>query len=436
MDNHCGFTGTRETLTEAQRTTLKVVLLALKGRGFTHLHHGDCKGADASADALALELGLLRVSHPPDINTLRAYCKAEEVRTPKAYLTRNADIVAESAVMVACPRDMTETQRSGTWSTIRLARKKGVKLLIILPSGQVKGGDHVSPPPSSTPVPETLPPQVFQMAKKIQMTPRHTDKYVVMFLSYGANRPAYGNARDVAIGDVLTYFEESRFTTQIVSSVTAVGCKVAPMVVGDFVVADAATVTYDSFYEILRPRTSISGDLTPPAPLEIEEEEVPEEEETTEEIVVEEPTPVGAEPEVVESTEPEEDMPVETPVEEEAPIVLEVEEIGVPVAPQIEAPPSPVEAPKVKAPKADPKSKGMEERDPRLPPAGHLLVIPQKGSARPSATLDMVTVLEQGFEYQGIFYKSLSGLAKTITGKGVNGFAHFNLTEPWVAKEN
>jgi len=280
------------------------------------------------------------------------------------------------------------------------------------------------------------------MAKKIQMTPRHTDKYVVMFLSYGANRPAYGNARDVAIGDVLTYFEESRFTTQVVSSVNAVGCKVAPMVVGDFVVADAATVTYDSFYEILRPRTSISGDLTPPAPLEIEEEEeVTEDETEDDEIVVVEPTPV------VESTEPEEDMPVETPVEEEdpsvetpveeeTPIEPEVAEIEVPVVPQVAAPPSPVEAPKVKAPKADPKPKGTEERDPRLPPAGHFLVVPQKGSARPSATLDMVTVLEQGFEYQGIFYKSLSGLAKTITGKGVNGFAHFNLTEPWVDKEN
>ena len=38
-----------------------------------------------------------------------------------------------------------------------------------------------------------------------------------------------------------------------------------------------------------------------------------------------------------------------------------------------------------------------------------------------------VTVLEQGFEYDGRIYKSLTAVAKRITGKHWNGFHFFGL---------
>ena len=62
------------------------------------------------------------------------------------------------------------------------------------------------------------------------------------------------------------------------------------------------------------------------------------------------------------------------------------------------------------------------QRDPRLPKAGTDLVREWHSKKY------VVRVLEQGFEYQGKPYRSLSALAKHITGQIVNGFAWFALT--------
>jgi hypothetical protein len=41
----------------------------------------------------------------------------------------------------------------------------------------------------------------------------------------------------------------------------------------------------------------------------------------------------------------------------------------------------------------------------------------------------IVTVLDDGFEFDGDRYKSLSSIAKVITGQHWNGFRFFNLTK-------
>ena len=79
-----------------------------------------------------------------------------------------------------------------------------------------------------------------------------------------------------------------------------------------------------------------------------------------------------------------------------------------------------------KAPKAAP---AMPERttagtiaiesDDRLPPAGTILVREYKGR-----TL-LVRVLPHGFEFEGEVFKSLSAVAKKITGQHCNGFHFF-----------
>jgi hypothetical protein len=60
-------------------------------------------------------------------------------------------------------------------------------------------------------------------------------------------------------------------------------------------------------------------------------------------------------------------------------------------------------------------------RDPRLPPAGERLTRQFQG------TTISVEVLEQGFLYQGQAYKSLSAVARHVTGTQWNGFAFFGL---------
>jgi len=61
-------------------------------------------------------------------------------------------------------------------------------------------------------------------------------------------------------------------------------------------------------------------------------------------------------------------------------------------------------------------------RDRRLPPPGTILARPYKDQ------VVQVQVLEQGFAYQGQIYKSLSAIAKVITGSHCNGFWFFRLT--------
>ena len=59
--------------------------------------------------------------------------------------------------------------------------------------------------------------------------------------------------------------------------------------------------------------------------------------------------------------------------------------------------------------------------DKRLPMAGTVLRRQYKGK------MYSVTVLEDGFAYDGRLYRSLSALAKEITGAHWNGFAFFNI---------
>ncbi len=60
--------------------------------------------------------------------------------------------------------------------------------------------------------------------------------------------------------------------------------------------------------------------------------------------------------------------------------------------------------------------------DPRLPPPGSVLTRPYKGAEV------RVTVLLDGFEYEGAHYGSLSAVAKAVTGSHTNGFLFFGLT--------
>ncbi len=59
--------------------------------------------------------------------------------------------------------------------------------------------------------------------------------------------------------------------------------------------------------------------------------------------------------------------------------------------------------------------------DDRFPPSGTVITRDYKGQ-----TL-RVTVLQNGFEYEGEVYRSISAVAKAVTGSHLSGIAFFNL---------
>lgn len=130
-----GFTGTQQGMTKEQKEFLKYILSkTAEVYKYGEFHHGDCIRADAEAHDIA-EKYFECVIHPPDIMAKRAFKKAKQIRTPKPYLYRNRDIVDECNELIATPKEVDEQKRSGTWSTIRYARKMKKRVTIIYPNG-------------------------------------------------------------------------------------------------------------------------------------------------------------------------------------------------------------------------------------------------------------------------------------------------------------
>lgn len=129
-----GFTGTQDGMNAYQKIGIHKILLALKKNGYGQFHHGDCVGADAQAHEIANDMNYTIVIHPPINPKKRAYCKnAYEVKPEKEYLDRNHDIVDETDLLIATPKGEEEL-RSGTWSTIRYAKKQNKNIVIIYPN--------------------------------------------------------------------------------------------------------------------------------------------------------------------------------------------------------------------------------------------------------------------------------------------------------------
>jgi hypothetical protein len=134
---HIGFAGTRLGMTSDQMGALREVLAPLRQ---AVLHHGDAIGADAEAHDIALTLGWKAVIHPPINETWRAHKVASEERPAKPYLVRNRDIVDETELLVAAPAKAAEHLQSGTWATVRYARRLGRPVLVVLPDGKIVRG--------------------------------------------------------------------------------------------------------------------------------------------------------------------------------------------------------------------------------------------------------------------------------------------------------
>jgi len=133
-----GFTGTRKGMTEPQKKNFGKLL---KKYDISEFHHGDCIGSDEEAHEIADKLNCRIHIHPPLDRKHRAFCNplATYSHPPKPYLERNHDIVNDTAILIAAPDSDKEKMRSGTWATIRYAKKKGKDVIVIYPNGLVEG---------------------------------------------------------------------------------------------------------------------------------------------------------------------------------------------------------------------------------------------------------------------------------------------------------
>lgn len=158
-DLRIGFTGAQKGMTAEQTREVDRLLGVFMRQhtqpgGLAEFHHGDCVGSDEQADELAYRHGYYIVLHPPDSDKKRAWTTHYDMsRMPKPYLVRNREIVHDDYGlcdwMIATPGDRNERQRSGTWATIRYARKH-TALLIVYPDGDIAREGQGTAPQGAT----------------------------------------------------------------------------------------------------------------------------------------------------------------------------------------------------------------------------------------------------------------------------------------------
>lgn len=134
------FSGTRAGMTRKQRDVLISLLDELKP---TTVVHGDCIGADKEFhDLVSYRRGVFGTSPVikiwPSTARTRANCNGDIIMPPKAPLDRDLDIAKDGDRLIATPKELEEVLRSGTWATIRKAKKLGKIVYIILPTGEIK----------------------------------------------------------------------------------------------------------------------------------------------------------------------------------------------------------------------------------------------------------------------------------------------------------
>ena len=131
-----GFTGTQKGMTARQRVAVAILMVTLCAE---EGHHVDCVGADEEFHNIITMLkNIKRIIHPPIRATARAYCEGDFSHEKNGYLERNKTIVDSTELLIGASLSSSETLRSGTWSTIRYARKKAGMIIVIFPDGSIK----------------------------------------------------------------------------------------------------------------------------------------------------------------------------------------------------------------------------------------------------------------------------------------------------------
>jgi len=140
-----GFTGTREGLNEAQTSWLRAFLFENPP---DQAGHGACMGADIDFHNLVREVvpSCKIIAWPSTSNATRRECDADVVHDLMAPKKRDQLIVNFANYFVGCPHTDYEITQSGTWMTLRMARRKLEKggldsLHVCYPTAGIVEGD-------------------------------------------------------------------------------------------------------------------------------------------------------------------------------------------------------------------------------------------------------------------------------------------------------
>lgn len=136
-----GFTGTRIGMTPVQWQAVRDLCASWL---IIEAHHGLCQGADEEFHWLLRGLGngpkIDIHGHPPirqaHVASKRTWQDCNVTNTPKEFNVRDKDIILASSRLIGAPF-CPEVTASGTWTTIRFARKKNKPIWIVMPDGEV-----------------------------------------------------------------------------------------------------------------------------------------------------------------------------------------------------------------------------------------------------------------------------------------------------------
>lgn len=134
-----GFTGPRSGINSTQIEIFADLFRHLDGHAMVH---GGAQGADEQADTVAA--GLIdpwNIEIFPGNEDRQRYwqCKMprRQVHQWIAPLDRNRLVANACHVLIAAPRTASEEARSGTWTTVRYARRMRIRHVLVWPDGDV-----------------------------------------------------------------------------------------------------------------------------------------------------------------------------------------------------------------------------------------------------------------------------------------------------------
>lgn len=132
------FTGTRAGVSPEQHKALSDLVLSVL-YDIDEVRHGGAKGADSQFHSICVHHGIESRIHvyPSNLNGARAVLDGTgwTIHPAADPISRNHLIVALSDHLIAAPEGP-EKVRSGTWSTIRYARRVRRPVTIVWPDGR------------------------------------------------------------------------------------------------------------------------------------------------------------------------------------------------------------------------------------------------------------------------------------------------------------
>jgi len=121
-------------MTERQKKELSLYCRLWQNSGKTiEWHHGCCIGADVEFDNIVRNYERYGHLHPSNNTKTFVDCfeNGDILYPEKPPLVRDRDIVNAVEILIAAPYQEKEIIHSGTWTTVRYAKQKGIEIIIL-----------------------------------------------------------------------------------------------------------------------------------------------------------------------------------------------------------------------------------------------------------------------------------------------------------------